>query len=335
MSGFGSMLKDYLEFHKISQTEFADRLGISQKHMNEILNDKTNLSLELMIAISLLTNIDVNLIYYVENKKKTYNNLIEKYKDEKEINDMLKSYHINELEKRGWIKLKDRSSFVQKYLDIIEYLKVKDLDTLDSYMEKRYLYKKKDNADNIKIYLWIAHCDEMIKNVAVSDYDSYKYKDLLNELKKERMKKYNEESIKKLLNKYGIILYIEDALPGTKIRGCCKVKINTPVIYLTKYYKEKSSFYFALFHELMHIKKDYNMLKNKIIIDNDENEIDELALNEMIPNNIYLEILNNQSQIKNISIENNIPLCFIYTRLAKEGIISYSSKDYINNCERL
>ena len=134
---------------------------------------------------------------------------------------------------------------------------------------------------------------------------------------------------------YGIILYIEDALPGTKIRGCCKVKTNTPVIYLTKYYKEKSSFYFALYHELMHIKKDHNMLKNKIIIDNDENEIDKLALNEMIPNNIYLEILNNQSQIKNISIENDIPLCFIYTRLAKEGIISYSSKDYLNNCERL
>ena len=39
MSGFGSMLNDYLEYHKISQTEFADRLGISQKHMNEIIND--------------------------------------------------------------------------------------------------------------------------------------------------------------------------------------------------------------------------------------------------------------------------------------------------------
>ena len=76
MSGFGSMLRDYLEYHKISQTEFADRLGISQKHMNEILNDKTNLSLELMIAISLLTNIDVNLIHYVENKRKVYNELI-------------------------------------------------------------------------------------------------------------------------------------------------------------------------------------------------------------------------------------------------------------------
>ena len=40
MQGFGSMLKDYLEFYKISQTDFAERLGISTKHMNEILSGK-------------------------------------------------------------------------------------------------------------------------------------------------------------------------------------------------------------------------------------------------------------------------------------------------------
>ena len=38
-SGFGRYLKDYLEYYNISQSDFAVRLGISQKHMNEILND--------------------------------------------------------------------------------------------------------------------------------------------------------------------------------------------------------------------------------------------------------------------------------------------------------
>ena len=32
--GFGSYLRRYLEFHKISQSDFAERLGITQKHMN-------------------------------------------------------------------------------------------------------------------------------------------------------------------------------------------------------------------------------------------------------------------------------------------------------------
>lgn len=333
MSGFGSMLNDYLEYHKISQTEFADRLGISQKHMNEIINDKTNLSVDLIIAISLLTNIDVNLIYYVENKKKIYNELISKYGSEKDINKMLDSYCLKEMEEKGWIRLKDKKSFTQKYMDLIEFLNVKDISTFDSYLDKRFLFKKKDNSNNIKIYLWINHCDKMINDIDIGEYDSNRLSELLLELKDERMKKYNEENLIKLFHKYGIVLYIEDALKGSKVRGCSRVKINTPVIYLTRYLKEKSSLYFTLYHELMHIKKDYNMLKNKTIVDEDEKEIDELALNEMIPKDIYNELLLNVSDRERIAKENKIPLSFLYTRMAMEGKIKYSSSEYLSHRE--
>lgn len=335
MSGFGSILRDYLEYHKISQTDFADRLGITQKHMNEIINGKTSISLELMMIISLLTDIDVNLIYYVENKKNVYNKLINKYKNDKEINKLLNSYYINEMEKRGWIKLKDKSSLVQKYLDLVEFLKVKDLDTFNSYINKRYLFKKKDDSNDIKISLWINHCDNMINKENIINYNSNKFDLLLKELRNERMKKYNEQEIINILRKYGIILYIEDALKGSKIRGCCKVMVDTPVIYITKYYKEKSSFYFTLYHELMHIKKDFNMLKNKIYINENEEKIDELALEEMIPNIIYKKILEDYSNRDKIALANKIPLCFLYTRLAKEKIIKYNSKEYLNNIERI
>ena len=335
MSGFGSMLRDYLEYNKISQTDFADRLGISQKHMNEIINDKTSISLELMMAISLLTDIDVNLIYYVENKKNVYNKLINKYKTDKEINKLLNSYYINEMEKRGWIKLKDKSSLVQKYLDLVDFLKVKDLDTFNSYVNKRYLFKKKDDSNDIKISLWINHCDNMINKEDINTYDSNKFDLILTELKNERIKKYNEKKIIEILRKYGIILYIEDALKGSKIRGCCKVMVDTPVIYLTRYYKEKSSFYFTLYHELMHIKKDFNMLKNKIYISEDEESIDKLALEEMLPGSVYKSILDNYSNRDKIAKENKIPLCFLYTRLAKEGIIKYNSNEYVNNIEKI
>lgn len=337
MNGFGSMLKDYLEYYKISQTEFADRLGITQKHMNEIINGKTNLSVDLIIAISLLTDIDPKVIYFVENKKKTYEMLINKYKTEKEINKLLNSYYINEIEKRGWIKLKDKSSFTQKYLDLIDYLNVKNLDVLDKYLEKRYLFKKKEDSDNKKVYLWIRHCDQMIKNIGVPDYDSSKLDDLFNELKEESNKKYNSKSIIDILSKYGIILYIEDALKGSKVRGCIKVMIDRPVIYMTTYYKEKSSFYFTLYHELFHLKRDYNMLKSKVVIeeDSDEDEIDSLALNMMIDNKVYNEIINDYNNREEIAKKNKIPLCFLYSRLAKEGRIKYTSKDYINNIEKI
>ena len=335
MNGFGSMLNDYLEYYKISQTDFADRLGISQKHMNEIINGKTNISIELILAISLLTDIDANLIYYVENKKRIYDELMAKYSDTKTINKELSSYCLKEMVERNWIKLKDQSSFVQNYMDLLEYLNINSLDNINNYLEKRYLFKKCNNASNKKIFLWIKHCDNCIKNIIAPKYNSDNFNLLLDELRIERNKKFNKDRLIELLNKYGIILYVEDALEGSKIRGCVKVMVDTPVIYMTTYYKEKASFYFTLYHELMHIKRDFNMLKKTTIVDDDEKDIDNMSLDEMIPSDIYKAILKDYSNRDIIAKKNNIPLCFLYTRLAKEGKIDYNSKDYLNNIERI
>jgi len=337
MSGFGHMLKDYLDYYKISQTEFADRLNISQKHMNEIINEKTNLSVDMILAISLLTEIDANLIYQVEYQNKVSKYLKEKFKSDKDLKTFLNSYSLKEMNDRKWIRLKDETSLVQNYIDLINYLNIKDINMFDSFLEKRYLFKKRDDSDNKKIYLWIRHCDLMTKDIKIKDYNSNNLNNLLDELKIEQNNLFDKNRLMNLFNKYGIILYIEDALKGSKVRGCIRVKINTPVIYMTTYYKEKSSFYFTLYHELMHLKHDYNKLKNKVLIENDieEDNIDLLALNEMINDKIYEEILNDFENKDKIAKDNNIPLCFLYSRLAKEGKISYKSKEYLKNVERI
>ncbi|MBQ3021331.1 MAG: hypothetical protein IJD92_03810 [Bacilli bacterium] len=337
MNGFGPMLKDYLEYNKISQSDFADRLEISLKHMNEILNDNTNISEELMLSISLITDIDVNLIFYVENKKRMYNYLIKRYGTEKNIEDLLNSYYIKEMYKLNWIKLKDKESFVQNALDLLEYLKISNFDNINNYIDKRILYKKSDNANLTKIFLWIKRCDELIKKQNVTEYKKDKLNELLKELIEERNNKFNKEKLIKLFNEHGIYLVIEDALKGTKIRGCTMVKGNNPAIYLTTYLKEKSSFYFTLYHELSHVKSDYNSLKSKIIInDGDlETKSDNFALEQMISEKIYKEILMNRNHEKEICKNNKIPLSFLYTRLAYEGIIKYNSKEYLANRELL
>lgn len=337
MNGFGSMLKDYLEYYKISQSDFALRLGISNKHMNEILNENTNISESVMLAISLITDIDVNLIFYVENKKRIYDYLNSKFKSDKEIKKFLNSYYLKEMYKKNWIVLKDKESYVQNAMDLLDYLSVRSFDVLDGYLDKKILYKKNDKTNITKVYLWIKHCDKIIKNQCVNEYNSKNLSMLLDELQIERTKKFNEDNLIRIFNKYGIYLCIEDALEGTSIRGCMMVKENNPVIYMTKYLKEKSSFYFALYHEISHIKSDYNKAKNKIITDDNSSEerADKFSLNCMIDENIWNEILNNMDKKDDICKKNNIPLSFLYSRLANLGYISYSSKEYNLNREKI
>lgn len=82
MHSFGSYLKDYLEYENISQTEFSKRLGISQKHMNEILNGNKGITLEMAGNIERLTNIPSNFIIAIETKKNLIDSINLKYGSE-------------------------------------------------------------------------------------------------------------------------------------------------------------------------------------------------------------------------------------------------------------
>ena len=332
---FGKYLKDYLEYNNISQTEFATRIGITQKHMNEIINGKTRITLEMAGNIERLTGIKSEFIINVENSRilKQYGN-IDNLKKEITI-----KYHINEIKKRNWIKFKDETDILQVCIDLLDFLKIKDFDIIPK-LEKQILFKKTGNDFN-KIALWIAHCDETIKQQNVNEYNSYNLMLLIKDLQELA---YNNsidiDKVRKLLNKYGIYFACEKALTGTKIRGCFRVKGKQPAIYVTDNYAGKDSFFFELFHELGHCKSDYNEGKNKVIIDgNDlkEEKADKFALEVMIPENIWKKIVDgeiNEKTLKEISIQEKTPMSFIVGRLAKNGIITYKSKLYRENYQK-
>lgn len=334
MFGFGKMLKDYLELYKISQTDFANKLGISQKHMNEILNGNTEISSEIILAINLLTDIDPSLILLAENKRKMYHYLHSNFNTEKEIRQFLKSYHIDELNKRKWVTFKDIESSTQTALDILQFMNIKNFDLINKYNDNRILYNKKDDADMLKVSMWIKRCDNLSKQQTVNQYHKNNLELLIHELIIEQNKRFNVNQLTQIFNKYGIYFIVEEPLKGSKIRGGMMIKESNPAIYMTKQCRKKSSFYFALYHELGHIKTDYNKAKSKIIIDSENNDeklekkADIFSLNTMIREDIWTEIKNNIDEIEKICKKNNIPVCFATSRLAKEGYISYKSKLY-------
>ena len=337
---FGKYLKDYLEYNNISQTEFATRIGITQKHMNEIINGKTRITLEMAGNIERLTGIKSEFIINVENSRILKENILRQYGN---IDNLKKEitikYHINEIKKRNWIKFKDETDILQVCIDLLDFLKIKDFDIIPK-LEKQILFKKTGNDFN-KIALWIAHCDETIKQQNVNEYNSYNLMLLIKDLQELA---YNNsidiDKVRELLNKYGIYFACEKALTGTKIRGCFRVKGKQPAIYVTDNYAGKDSFFFELFHELGHCKSDYNEGKNKIIIDGNEKKeekADKFALEVMIPENVWNEIINGKiekNKLEKISQTEKIPMSFIVGRLAKKDLITYRSRLYQDNYQK-
>lgn len=338
MINFGSYLKDYLDYNNISQSEFALRLGISQKHMNEIINGKKNITLEMAGNIERLTDISAEFIIKIETKRLFVEELIKQYKDELNISKLIKEeYSFKELKEKKWIDFKDVTNPLQSCIDILNFLNVKDFEAHNNL--KKYTLFKKSGEDYNKLALWIAHCDQISKEQKINEYSSNNFNNIINDLLIEANKKGIEiYNIKQILNKYGIFFVCEKALSGTKVRGCFKVKGKTPAIYITGNYKAKDLLYFELFHELGHLKSDYTIAQSKTIIDGDqirEERADKFAYNTMINEKTWNDIIscidkNNISEkiIKELSKKYTIPVCFITGRLAKNKYIKYSSKLY-------
>lgn len=334
MVSFGKYLKDYLEFNNISQTEFAMRMGITQKHMNEILNGKANITLEMAANIERLTGINSSFIINVENSKKMSDKILETYESTEKLKKALsKEFHISELKKNKWIDFKDETNVIQESIDILNFLKIKDFTVLDK-MEQQVLFKK-TGTDFNKIALWMAHCDEITQNQPIKEYNKYNFNFLIKDLLYVAYEyKINIQKVQEVLNCYGIYFACEKAISGSKIRGCFKVRGKNPAIYITDNYAGKDSFYYELFHELGHCKSDYNEAKNKVIVEGNniqEERADKFALNTMISPDIWEKISEHTiSEEYFIDISNNqhIPISFIVGRLAKCGKIKYTSSLY-------
>ncbi len=333
MVSVGTLLESYLERNGISQSEFAKMNNISKKHVNEILSGKTGISLDTLVSLSMITGDDINVLVYFNEHKKCEDELKEKCKDEKEIKEYFKSLYIDELVKSNWLKLRHKEDYATTLIDYKRFIKNTSIDNYNNYHINNYLYKEQGEKNSLKVALWITHCNDLIQGFDIPEYSSSNLDNLFKELEIERCRKFDKDNLIKLFKKYGIILVIEEPLKGTKVRGVVHVRIDTPVIYMNTYYKNLSSFYFALYHELGHVKKHYNMLKSKTIVHSDdmEDEVDEFALSKMIDDDIYALLINNEQDAEKICKQNNLPLSFFYSRLAYEGRIKYTSKKYLDS----
>jgi len=339
-TGIGSFLRRYMEYYNISGVDFAESLGITPKHLSEIINKNIDISDELVLAISLVTDFDVSYILKLENNKKMVRYLNDKFKTEENLKIYLDSFYIKELEKEGWIVLTHKEDVYNTAIDLLKFFRVRNFDIIEEKKENT-LFKKNINSDDNKVLLWLSRCENLTKDQEVSEFKMSNIDDVLAYLKEERNKDINIERLVEYFNSKGLYLVVEKALKGTKIRGAAKVKRNKPAIYLTTLYKDKASFYYALYHELGHIKKHYSMAKNKYIIDGEEKleeEADRFAFNEMISSDVWNKIISSNNLEKdclNISKIYNIPMCFIVRSLAKDGYINYSSSFYNKYVEKI
>ena len=332
---FGEELGELLEAWNISINDYAERIDTTPKNLIDIINGNVALSQNMIYNIAFISEIPVN---YIETTEMNFalDKKIDCYlkKNNIKINEYAKKFNYKELESKYNIVYNDERSYYSILQSIFKYLRISDPETL--YKPDSIIFYKSKNDKPELLALWLERCYRVVSKQNIGVYNKNNINILVNYIKKcAKNNIFNKEELIKTFNENGVFLAIEDDLNGSKIRGAFKVLKDKPAIYITKKHKRYADIYFALLHELAHLKSDFNRAKKASIIslmdelETEEYEIraDKQAYKWMVDDKLYNTLKSDINSINN----DNIIKSFLVYRMAKDKIITYNSKMYQTN----
>jgi len=338
----GKILKEYLNEYGINQKELSARIGVSEKHISNVINGNCRLTEEFALKIEKVL-VDIPASYWLnyEAKYREYLARNEEFiKIRKwDLREISKKFHFNEVFKGLDITLDEQA------IAMLKLLKISDFSNFTSTYENLTVDFMEDGGEKEAIAVWLNLCESEIEiQNDILDDIFYEKQNLEKFLEKFKLLSNNDEtelslqSCRKLCNKLGIYLVQCEAVTNSKVRGALTTYRDHPAIYLSGRFKTHDHIWFAFVHEIAHLLMHYN--KKEIIISyEDENEdIREVEANNFArdffinPKDynrfVSSKIFTKTSISKFARTQNTLPI-IVVARLKHDGNIKYNQFVYM------
>lgn len=245
-------IKEALLERGLTQADFAIITGRYQSEISSYLS-KEKISIEFAKELSLVLGNTPEYWLSLENK---YRLSQSEEIDQSVIkrNSFIQDFPLKEMQKRGWIQKTDNFEDLEP-----ELRKFFDLEKSTSF--KRTINDEELNPAE-RAWLWRAY--HLATILPVTPYKPNQIDSLLLQLRKAAKSSKAAHKVAELLQRYGLKFVVVEPLPRAKIDGAAFwLDENSPVIALSIRFDNIGSFWFALIHEIIHIKnKDAFSLDN-------------------------------------------------------------------------
>ncbi len=213
-------------------------------------------------------------------------------------NSFTQHYPLKDMQKRGWISKTDDFKIIEKQIESLIFLRLDGRELQQSACFKRTV--KEDNLNTAE-QAWLHRAWYLARMLPMdATYKEARLPNLLTKLKTAIKSSQAVKFVEDLLKRYGIRLVVIEPLPKVRIDGVSFwLDDNSPVVALSLRFNNIGSFWYALIHELMHIKyRDRATINNleETSLDMIEKRASDEAADFLVP----------QSQLKTF-IRNNRP----------------------------
>ena len=242
-------IKDELEVRGWTQGDLAAILGRSPSDISVYLG-KEKISVE--FAKELSTVFGKSPEYWLNLENIFRLSLTPDVSDlVKKRTELFSAYPLKEMQKRGWIS--DIAGIENLEPELITFF---EMDKPDDEFESKVSFKRTIKEANLNTAekAWLYRAKHLARALPDVEYDETHIDKVIAQVRKLAAKSSAAIKVPELLGSYGIRYVVIEPLPRAKIDGAAFWLDGSPVVAMSLRFDNIGSFYFALLHELMHIK---------------------------------------------------------------------------------
>lgn len=344
VSAPGETLEEILEGRQMTQTDLAERLGLTHKTVNEIIRGKAPLSHETALALETVLGVPASFWNKYETAYRESLARMEGAKRLAEYTPWLNTLPWKKAADVGWIRL--QATPIEQLGEILRFFGVaspKQYDEVYGSMAVQWKRSQKFPVDPGAAAFWLRQGEIQASDLAQepgiewNDYDPRKFEQCLvhaRALTRDREPESFVPKLQRLCALAGVAVEFVPELPGTRAGGATRwLSPTRALIQLSLRHKTNDQLWFHFFHEAAHVLKHP---KKRLFLEYDgmdrddahEQEADQYAQNLLIPQREYSALLQTgkptKAVIEKFAERIGTDPGIVVGRLQRERIIPYN-----------
>ncbi len=326
----GATIKEQLVDRGMSQKEFADRMGMSQKHISHLINGEVQLTPDMALRLEMVLGVPAQ---FWNNLEAIYREKLAKAKAENEMDadiELSKKFPYKEMAQNGWVE--NVKTQTEKVFCLRKFFEVANL----SLLEKESLVPGiacRRMADGEKadyaLYAWAQRAKLEARGKVVRPINVGGLQKELPQIRAMTRKNPSDfcpELVQDMAD-CGVSLIFLPHISGSFLHGATFYDKDKIVMGLTVRGKDADRFWFSLFHEVGHIVLGH-IGQSGGTTQADEDAADAFARDILIDRESFTSFVQHRdfsrASILRFADRVSIDPGIVVGRLQKEGFVEYS-----------